>query len=155
MSENQNGWPEWSKYVLEELKRQGAAQEKSFSNLVDFRNEILELRSDIDTKLNEALGSIKAEISAIQTKIASIEPNKVITLSVDVENLKAENKDKEKRIRDIEIAQSTFLGKWTIIGAVSTIILAAIVSFLFNLAKPHAATLPEKPAITASSQQQQ
>mgnify|MGYP003336971416 FL=1 len=125
MSEERNGWPEWSKYVIEELKRLNLNQEK-------LQDRIVEFKSDVDSKLNDVLSDIHSELEGIKTKVAQIEPVKLIQLQVDVEGLKNSEKDHESRVRALEKSQSNFSGKWTIVAAIGSAILAAVVSMLLK-----------------------
>lgn len=133
------GWTEWSRHVLNSLDRLGIAQEKTNEKFSEFKE-------DVERKLNEALGSIKADISSIQGKVASYEPTKMIGLQVDVEALKVRSQDHEMRIRALETTQTSFGGKWTIIAAIGAAILAGFVSLFFSLAK--AEPLPQESIAT-------
>jgi len=128
MDERSTGWNEYGRFVLEELKKLNQSQERA-------NDKILELRDSIDNKLNTALASIRDDLNSLQSKVAHFEPNKVVQLQVEVENLKTQYKDQEDRIRKTEISSSAFYGKWAIISTIGAILLSAIIGLIFKEAK--------------------
>lgn len=145
MSDEPNGWGEYGRFVLKELEKLGAHQERT-------AERIQELKDSLDSKLATALKEIREDLNSLQSKVAHFEPNKVVQLGVEVDNLKGNQKDQEDRMRKIEVAQSNFGGKWTIISAIAAVLLSAIISMLFSMAKAESPPNPEKPAVTKISE---
>ena len=118
-----NGWNEWSRHILAELKR-----------------------------LNDSQEALRAEIQLINTKLAQISAfdykaleERVNTLTSDLRTLERtvtqpdgmldRDKDFEERIRKVEQTINTNTGKSSIILLIASPILAAIVSLMFTFLK--------------------
>lgn len=142
--DEKNGWNEYGRFVLEELKKLNTSQERA-------ADKIAELRDSIDQKLNNALASIREDLGSLQSKVAHFEPNKVVQLQVEMENLKAQFKDQEDRMRKVELSVSTFYGKWAIISTIGAVLLSAIVGLIFSVAKAETKALPPKSAISSTN----
>lgn len=134
-----NGWSDYSRHVLKELERLNLGQDRT-------AEKIQELRDSLDSKLNSALASIREDLNSLQNKVAYFDPNKVVQLGVEVDNMKSERRDSlvmvldrieksEGKIRALELSQSSFGGKWTIISAIGAVVLSATISMVFSMAK--------------------
>tara|TARA_Y100000034_G_C6711367_1_gene314243 strand:- start:19 stop:279 length:261 start_codon:yes stop_codon:yes gene_type:complete len=53
MSDNPNGWNEWSKHVLLELDRLTKGQEATKEEVVSLTIEVVKLRNDMDNKVDQ------------------------------------------------------------------------------------------------------
>ena len=142
--DEKNGWNEYGRFVLEELKKLNTSQERA-------ADKIAELRDSIDQKLNNALASIRKDLGSLQSKVAHFEPNKVVQLQVEMENLKAQFKDQEDRMRKVELSSSAFYGKWAIMSTIGAVLLSAIVGLIFSAAKAETKALPPKSAISSTN----
>ncbi len=145
MPDEQNSWGEYGRFVLKELEKLSSNQERT-------AERIQELKDSLDSKLATALKEIREDLNSLQSKVAHFEPNKVVQLGVEVDNIKSNQKDQEERMRKIEVAQSNFGGKWTIISAIAAVLLSAIVSMLFSMARAQPSHPPEKAAITKTAE---
>lgn len=128
MADDMNGWAEYSRHVLKELERLNIGQERAAEKLQ-------ELRDGMDGKLSAALGPVREELNMLQSKIAHFEPNKVVQLEVEMAGLKKWADGTETKLRALELSSSTFGGKWTVISAVGAVLLSAVVSLIFSMAK--------------------
>lgn len=72
-SANQNGWNEWSRHVLKELERQG-----------------------------NILNDLSSNVTEMKAKLRHFDPERVIRLQMELENLKKSDVDQETRIRNLE-----------------------------------------------------
>ena len=144
MDNDTNNWNEYAKYVLKELEKLNASQERP-------SEKIQELRDSLDSKLATALKEIREDLNNLQSKVAHFEPNKVVQLQVEVENLKESTKDQDERVRKMEISNSSFGGKWSVISAVGAVVLSALISMLFGMAKAETSAVPEKPPVTKTA----
>ena len=108
---HQNGWNEWSKHVLKELERHNSSL----------------------TKIQEDISSLKGQMLGVSAK----EMTRITILtdshSREMESIKDDSSKLRERIRELENAQKTFLGKWSIIGIIGTAALSVIVSFVMNM----------------------
>lgn len=132
-----NSWNEWNKHILKELERFNAGQERASERMA-------ELKTDIDEKLNDFMSSVRSDLIGIQQKISTYNPNHAIEMNHDIANITTRVNDQEGRIRGLEKAQNQFVGKWTILGGVATMILAALISLFVSSVKasPPPPTLP-------------
>ena len=144
---DENSWNEWNKHILKELERLNAGQEKNSEKMA-------ELKFDIDDKLNTFMSSVRLDLIGIQQKISSYEPNKIVELQHDMETTMSTVKDQEGRLRILEKSQNQFLGKWTVVGGVATMIIAALISLFVSWIKispPPPPVNPENRPVAASS----
>jgi hypothetical protein len=81
------------------------------------------------------MSSVRLDLIGIQQKISSYEPSKIVELQHDMETTMATVKDQEGRLRILEKSQNQFLGKWTIIGGVATMVIAALISLFVSWVK--------------------
>lgn len=109
MSDPSNGWQEWSRHVLKELER-----------------------------LNGNYDTLSSDINEIKGKLGSFSSDRMVELSTKMESLEANDTDQEGRLRELEKVSNKFSGKWAIIVGVGSVILAGVISFLFNVARPKA-----------------
>lgn len=123
-----NSWNEWNKHILKELERFNAGQEKASEKMV-------ELKFDIDEKLNVFMSSVRSDLIEIQQKLSTYNPNQVVELNHDMTTTIARVNDQEGRLRILEQSQNQFVGKWTILGGVATMVMAALISLFVSSVK--------------------
>jgi hypothetical protein len=107
MSNDQNGWNEWSRHVLKELER-----------------------------LNDNYEKISGDVQELKGRMIGYHPEELTKLKVKVNVLESKDVDQEKRLRELETTGATFSGKWAVISIVASLIAAALVSMAFKWIAP-------------------
>ena len=131
MTNEQNGWNEWSRHVLKELER-----------------------------LNASYQSISTEVAEIKAKVVNYDPAKLTKLEIQVSSLQSSDADQEARLRDIEqkaaiastnIDKITTLekalaeaekreakmsGKWAVLALIGAAVVSAAVGLMFKAFSP-------------------
>ena len=123
MSENKNGWEEWSRHVLAELTRLNAGQDSVRSDIQDIKTDIATLSALDYRQLEQRLNSLTSDLRTLERTVS--QPDGMLD----------RDKDFETRLRLLETAQNTNSGKFSIIAIMVTPLIAAIVSLVIGLWK--------------------
>ena len=100
-----NGWNEWSRHVLAELKR-----------------------------LNDNWERLHKDVTELRGKMSGVSGEELTILKVQVLELNKKDEDQENRLRLLEKAESTFKGKWMILSVIGAALVSVIIGFVFTTA---------------------
>jgi hypothetical protein len=114
-----NGWNEWSRHILAELKRLNDSQESLRAEIQSVNTSLARINAFDHKDLVDRVNILTADHGALRTTVTQ------------PDGLLARDKDFEDRLRKLEQRMDTNTGKSSIILLIASPILAAIVSLLF------------------------
>lgn len=122
MNDN-NGWAEWSRHVLAELKRLNEGQENFQGELAELKVSIAKLEIVDQQTISSKLAELSGEVQSIERSLN--QPDGMI----------AKDQDFEVRLRAIETYQDTLKGKLSVLVFIVSPLLALLVSLASSYIK--------------------
>jgi hypothetical protein len=122
MNDN-NGWAEWSRHVLAELKRLNEGQENFQGELAELKVSIARLEIVDQQTITRQLAELSGEVQSIERSLN--QPDGMI----------AKDQDFEVRLRAIETYQDTLKGKLSVLVFIVSPLLALLVSLASSYMK--------------------
>lgn len=95
-----------------------------------FKNsDIVSLLIESDRMLSSKMDKVFEEVTYLRHKLEGIDAGHIASLSSKVKELEDQGKDKEVRIRSLELHQNRWFGSKTVIVGLATLIITALISW--------------------------
>lgn len=140
MSDERNGWNEWSRHVLKELERLNSSYQQISEDVAELKAKVLNYNPEKITIFDMQLQGLERSDLDQERRLRLVEQGAAVT-SVDVGKIQ----EIERSIGDLKERDAKMSGKWAILAVIGAAIVSAAVGFVFKIFASNATATSYKP----------